>query len=176
MELVFIWYKFISASLLRFVGSHLGTSPMNSSLMWLYGEVKPSSLVKTKTEAKTHHVYLYGEAKPVEQLGINEPVKHGRRTWYIGSTLGECSIMTKWSWYPFAWRCIGWQEGQPFARWKHPSFILDYLLMSTKWTQRVVKVFSSGAQHREAIVDVSHRFIPGLITSGFWMDEFVETT
>ncbi len=62
---------------------------MNSSLMCLYGEAKPSSLVKAKTEAKTHHVCLYGEAKPVEQLVINKAAKHGRRTRYIGTTLGE---------------------------------------------------------------------------------------
>jgi hypothetical protein len=63
---------------------------MNSSLMCLYGEVKPSSLVKEKTTGKTRHVCLYGEAKPVEQLDIDEAVKHGRRTRNIGAALGEC--------------------------------------------------------------------------------------
>ncbi len=46
----------------------------------LYGEAKPSSLVKAKTAAKTRHVCLYGEAKPVDQLGIDEVAKRGRRT------------------------------------------------------------------------------------------------
>jgi hypothetical protein len=40
-------------------------------------------------------VCLYGEAKPVEQLGIDEAAKRGRRTRNIGAALGECSIMTK---------------------------------------------------------------------------------
>ncbi len=62
---------------------------MNSSLMCLYGEAKPSSLVKAKTTAKTRHVSLYGEAKPVEQLGIDEAAKRGRRTRNIGAALGE---------------------------------------------------------------------------------------
>ncbi len=57
--------------------------------MCLYGEAKPSSLVKAKTSAKTRHVCLYGETKPVEQLGMDESVKHGRRTQNIGTTLGE---------------------------------------------------------------------------------------
>ena len=61
----------------------------------LYGEAKPSSLVRAKTAAKTRHVCLYGEAKPVEQLGIDEAAKRGRRTRNIGAALGECSIMTK---------------------------------------------------------------------------------
>jgi len=55
----------------------------------------------------------------------------------IGAALGECSIMTKRSCKPFAGRCIGWQGGQPFARWAHPSFLLDHLLLSTEWTQRL---------------------------------------
>ncbi len=85
---------------------------MNSSLMCLYGEAKPSSLVKAKTAAETHHVCLYGktkpsslvkaktaakprhvclydEVKPVEQLGIDEAAKRGRRTRNIGAALGE---------------------------------------------------------------------------------------
>jgi hypothetical protein len=62
---------------------------MNSSLMCLYGEAKPSSLVKAKTAAKTRHVCLYGEAKPVEQLGIDEAAKRGRRTRNTGAALGE---------------------------------------------------------------------------------------
>jgi hypothetical protein len=62
---------------------------MNSSLMCLYGEAKPSSLVKAKTAAKTHHVCLYDEAKPAEQLGIDETAKRVRRTRNIGAGLGE---------------------------------------------------------------------------------------
>jgi hypothetical protein len=62
---------------------------MNSSLMCLNGEAKPSSLLKAKTAAKTHHVCLYSETKPVEQLGINEAAKRGRRTRYIGAVLDE---------------------------------------------------------------------------------------
>ncbi len=77
-------YEVISAS----------STPMNSVLTWLYGDTKPSSLVKEKTTAKTCHVCLYGEAKPVEELGI-EAAKRGRRTRNIGAALGECSIMTK---------------------------------------------------------------------------------
>ncbi len=85
--------------------------------MCLYGEAKPSSLFKAKTAAKTRHACLYGEAKPVEQLGIDEAAKRVRRTRNIGATLGErVGIMTKRSCYPFARRCSGWQEGQPFAR------------------------------------------------------------
>jgi hypothetical protein len=76
---------------------------MNASLMCLYGEAKPSSLVKAKTTAETHHVCLcgkanpssffkaktstktrhaclYGEVKPVEKLGIDEAAKRVRRT------------------------------------------------------------------------------------------------
>jgi hypothetical protein len=61
----------------------------------LYGEAKPSSLVEAKTAAKTRHACLYGEAKPVEQLSIDEAEKRSRRTRNIGAALGECSIMTK---------------------------------------------------------------------------------
>ncbi len=57
--------------------------------MYLYGEAKPSSLVKVKTPVKTRHVCLYGEVKPVEQLGIDEDAKRGRRTRNIGAALGE---------------------------------------------------------------------------------------
>ena len=60
---------------------------MNSSLMCLYGEAKPSSLVKAKTAAKTRHVCLYGEAKPV-QLGIDcETAKAAQDT--MEAVLGE---------------------------------------------------------------------------------------
>ena len=57
--------------------------------------------IKAKTAAKTRNVCLYGEAKPVEQLGIDDVAntylppqadvaKVVRRTRNIGAALGEC--------------------------------------------------------------------------------------
>ena len=73
----------------------LGSTTSMDTLMCLYGETKPLSLVKAKPAAKTRHVCLYGEAKPVEQHGIDDVAKRVRRTRNIGEALGECSIMMK---------------------------------------------------------------------------------